>query len=122
MEPSHTLGQSPHQVAGNESSLDKASKSSKRQTIGDIHLGDTRKVANINSAPPPQRVAGQLEGRQCRKERCPLLDSQRSLIRPGQSVLQILQDKHRTKEVKSLLSFLFLHQQDIFEQDPEDIS
>ncbi|GBN05557.1 hypothetical protein AVEN_34823-1 [Araneus ventricosus] len=54
--------------------------------------------------------------------RCPLLDSQRSLIRPGQSVLQILQDKHRTKEVKSLLSFLFLHQQDIFEQDPEDIS
>ncbi|GBN95195.1 hypothetical protein AVEN_146808-1 [Araneus ventricosus] len=54
--------------------------------------------------------------------RCPLLDSQRSLIRPGQFVLQILQDKHRTKEVKSLLSFLFLHQQDIFEQDPDDIS
>ncbi|GBM54982.1 hypothetical protein AVEN_82530-1 [Araneus ventricosus] len=40
--------------------------------------------------------------------RCPLLDSQRSLIRPGQSVLQILQDKHRTKEVNSLLFFLFL--------------
>ncbi|GBM96074.1 hypothetical protein AVEN_111463-1 [Araneus ventricosus] len=48
---------------------------------------------------------------------CPLLDSCRSLIRPGMSIAQILQEKNKTKEVKSILNFLYSHQQDIFEEE-----
>ncbi|GBN91955.1 hypothetical protein AVEN_103955-1 [Araneus ventricosus] len=47
---------------------------------------------------------------------CPLLDSSRSLIHPGMSIPQILQNKNKIKEVKSILNFLYGHQQDIFEE------
>ncbi|GBM42200.1 hypothetical protein AVEN_36884-1 [Araneus ventricosus] len=47
---------------------------------------------------------------------CPLLSSERSLIRPGMSIQQILQDKNKTREAKSNLNYLFSHQQDIFEE------
>ncbi|GBO39061.1 hypothetical protein AVEN_10835-1 [Araneus ventricosus] len=51
---------------------------------------------------------------------CPLLDSCSSIIRPGVSIGQILQDKNKIKEFKSILNFLYNHQQDIFEQESVD--
>ncbi|GBL76019.1 hypothetical protein AVEN_234332-1 [Araneus ventricosus] len=47
---------------------------------------------------------------------CPLLSSKRSLIRPGMSIQQILQDKNKIREAKSILNYLYSHQQDIFEE------
>ncbi|GBM67253.1 hypothetical protein AVEN_213588-1 [Araneus ventricosus] len=51
---------------------------------------------------------------------CPLLSSQRYLIRPGLSIPHLLQDKLKTNEAKSILLYLFNHQQDIFDQDTEE--
>ncbi|GBN97535.1 hypothetical protein AVEN_125371-1 [Araneus ventricosus] len=48
---------------------------------------------------------------------CPLLDSRRSLRRPGMPIPKILQNKNQFNEVISILNFLFGHQQDIFEED-----
>ncbi|GBM67796.1 hypothetical protein AVEN_216245-1 [Araneus ventricosus] len=51
---------------------------------------------------------------------CPLLSNHRTLLRPGLSIPQVLQDKRKVQEAKTILNVLFLHHQDIFEYDQDD--